>query len=173
MTQSLYTRDNLKPSSWRVILVQLTEKTTEYPPKITWVLFLSPLTVFFQHKLTYASLDSKLWTQRSNKWIIIPKSLLMLSVTNDQFNYYRILWDYTNTKSSKWLITLSHHWFWNTYACINLWRVILSFKSFLRDRAVKNQTAVTPKAFPLDGQSHRQINIKGWATEDIKCWPLV
>lgn len=52
--QSLYTRNNLKLSSWRVILVQLMEKTREYLPKITCVLFLSPLTVSFQHKLTYS-----------------------------------------------------------------------------------------------------------------------
>lgn len=45
---SLFTRDNLKLSSWRVILVKLTEKTY-YLPKIIWVLFLSYFTVFFQH----------------------------------------------------------------------------------------------------------------------------
>lgn len=48
-------------------------------------------------------MDSKVCTQRFNKWIITPKSLLMLSVNNDQFNHYVILWDYTYTKSSKWL----------------------------------------------------------------------
>ncbi|XP_032325759.1 protein FAM149B1 isoform X6 [Camelus ferus] len=62
--QSLYTRDNLKPSSQRVILVQLRKK--QHEPKITCVLFLPPVTVFFQHKLTIP-LDSKDCTQRSDK----------------------------------------------------------------------------------------------------------
>lgn len=62
-------------------------------------------------------LDSKvLYPKR----ITTPKSLLMLSVNNEQFNYYRILWKYTYTDNSKWLITLSCHWHWNT-AYINFW----------------------------------------------------
>lgn len=72
----------------------------QYQPKITWVLLLSPVTVFFQHKLTI-SLDSKICTQRCNKRVISSKSLFILSVNNDQFNYYRILSDYTYTKSRK------------------------------------------------------------------------
>lgn len=88
----------------------------------------------------------------------------MLSVNNEQLNYYRILCNYTYTENSKWLITLSCHWHYNT-AYINFWRVVLSFESFLGDRTDKfwatHQTDVIPKAFSLHVQSHKQKDMEG------------
>ena len=89
MMQTLYTRDNLKPSLW-IISVQRTENSISQ--RLHGYCFYLQLLSSDQHKLII-SRDSKVCSQRCNKWIISSKSLLMLCVNNQQFNYYSILSD--------------------------------------------------------------------------------
>ena len=89
MMQTLYTRDNLKPSLW-IISVYQTENSISQ--RLHGYCFYLQLQSSVEHKFII-SLDSKVCSQRCKKWIISSKSLLMLSVNNDQFNYYSILSD--------------------------------------------------------------------------------
>ena len=138
MMQTLYTRDNLKPSSW-IILVQQTENSISQ--RLHGYCFYLQLLSSVQHKLI-TSLDSKVCSQRCNKWIISSKSLLMLSVNNYQFNYYSILSDYMYTKCRKSfdniIIGLITCVYFNIITCVNFWRGVLTFKSFLGDSSLKN-----------------------------------
>ena len=87
--QTLYTRDNLKPSLW-IISVYQTENSISQ--RLHGYCFYLQLQSSVEHKFII-SLDSKVCSQRCKKWIISSKSLLMLSVNNDHFNYYSILSD--------------------------------------------------------------------------------
>ena len=60
-----------------------------------------------------------------------PKSLLMLSVTNHQFNSCTIQWDYIHTNDSD-------HWVQNISVYIDSWRTALSFNIFLGESAANN-----------------------------------
>lgn len=90
---------SLNPSSWSYFGITDWGKPRMYRPKTARAQSLSPVTVFLQHKLPLP-LDSKDCTPdvTMNGYL---QSLLLLSVNNNQFNYYRILWDYINIKSSK------------------------------------------------------------------------
>lgn len=136
----------------------------QYQPKITWVLLLSPVTVFFQHKLTI-SLDSKICTQRCNKRVISSKSLfiicLLTMISSIITGFYQTI---HTQKVGNCLITLSLAR--NTSACVNFWTGVLTFTSFLGDNAVKNLSYssnrwVVPKVFSLDVQFHRQTDMAG------------
>lgn len=88
--------------------------TLEYLPKTAWATVLCPVTVFFQLFYWAVKIVPKRCDNEKH-----PKSLLMLSITNHQFDSCTIQRDYIHTH--RWLRSLASEYF-----CLyNFWRTAL------------------------------------------------